>query len=200
MVPDYTWQLNQIVQALNRPAMPTWLIAVLSASLGVFGGMMGKFFETWLQGVNQRRAMRRVLYKDIAYSFGPMSVIMAPREYEVHDAYTWRREQLKAQIRFTGEDYIASHREVFFQLDEHPAFTQLYLSLHQVLDSPKEMHVNAGRSMWLLGRYLYNNELRAPEFLKHLGDTPGSEFVRSFIDQYKESLEKVRQMEEDGNV
>jgi len=44
MQPNYSEQLKAIVAALNHPTTPAWAIAVLSAILGMIGGISPKRF------------------------------------------------------------------------------------------------------------------------------------------------------------
>jgi len=44
---DYGPQLEEIVKALNRPSTPTWLIAIISASLGFLASVLSQVFQHW---------------------------------------------------------------------------------------------------------------------------------------------------------
>jgi len=63
--PDYTAQLNQIVQALNHPTTPAWIIAALSAALGLISGIFAQLVLVRINDAYQRDRMRRVLYTDL---------------------------------------------------------------------------------------------------------------------------------------
>jgi hypothetical protein len=65
MPPDYSKQLDAIVAALNHSATPAWAIAVLSALLGMIGGIFAQTVLLRVTDRHQRNRMRRVLYTDL---------------------------------------------------------------------------------------------------------------------------------------
>jgi hypothetical protein len=69
MAPDYSRQLDAIIAALNHPATPAWIIAVLSALLGMVGGIFAQVILLRVTDRHQRNRMRRVLYTDLGGYF-----------------------------------------------------------------------------------------------------------------------------------
>jgi hypothetical protein len=136
MQPDYSEQLKAIVAALNHPTTPAWAIAVLSATLGMIGGI---FAQTILLRVNdryQRNRMRRVLYTDLGgYLF--MYSTLADQHCKGETKLAWQQDQFEKRIRFSGEDFLRRQPDIYMQLIEHRAAEELYLWLQHMVDKTK---------------------------------------------------------------
>jgi hypothetical protein len=68
--PDYSRQLTAIAQALNRPAMPVWLVSLISAGLGATAGVLAEPLKTrvklWADIHHLRKELRRALVRQEA--------------------------------------------------------------------------------------------------------------------------------------
>jgi H+/Cl- antiporter ClcA len=73
MQPDYTSQLEQIVKALNRPSIPTWLIAIVSAFLGFLASVLSQIFQHWYSEHKARSKMRMIIYSEIGAMYPSLS-------------------------------------------------------------------------------------------------------------------------------
>jgi hypothetical protein len=62
---DYTSQLEQIVKALNRPSILTWMIAIMSAFLGFLVSILTQVFQHWYCERRARSKMRMIIYSEL---------------------------------------------------------------------------------------------------------------------------------------
>jgi len=104
---DYTSQLEQIVKALNRPSIPTWMIAIMSAFLGFLVSILTQVFQHWYGDRRARSKMRMIIYSELGSMYSHL--------VHFHDVKTrlpeqegieWRKKQLKEHfLKFDGEKY-----------------------------------------------------------------------------------------------
>jgi hypothetical protein len=80
----------------------------------------------------------------------------------------WRKKQLKEHfLKFEGENYAESHKEVFIQLKERSTITQLYSAIREVFGPEEEygFFLNSGLAIEILEDCVRLNDLPA-EFVK----------------------------------
>ena len=66
---DYTTQLQEIAKALNRPSIPTWLIAILSGLVGFLASVFSQVFQHWYAERSAQNRMRMIVYSEIGSSY-----------------------------------------------------------------------------------------------------------------------------------
>lgn len=151
---DYTPQLEQIIKALNRPTIPTWLIAILSALLGFLVFIPTQLFQHWYADRRARSKMRIIIYSELGsmYSnlvhfYGVGTELPEDRDIE------WRKKQLKEKfLKFEGEKYADENKDVFFALKERSTITSLYSAIREVFGPEEEygFFINAGLAIEII--------------------------------------------------
>jgi hypothetical protein len=137
--PDYTEQLKAIVVALNHPTTPSWLVAVLSAILGMISTVL---VQTILRTANerlQRNRMRKVLYNNLGDYFMFVYSTLTNQGYSREQQLAWQQEQFEKRIKFSVEDFLNKQPDIYMQLPEYRVAEELYLWLHHTVNKT-EMH------------------------------------------------------------
>jgi len=107
MEADYTKQLMEIVQALNRPTFPPWAAAALSAGLGFFGGTSTQLFMAWFNVRRQRYYLRKVLYADLGEKFLSLHRVVFPKLHENPNGIGAFGFQAREHARKTPDLYLS---------------------------------------------------------------------------------------------
>jgi hypothetical protein len=151
---DYTPQLEQIVQALNRPLVPTWLIAIMSALLGFFVSIFSQVFQHWYSEYRARRKMRMIVYSELGAMYSNLvhfyNLKTHPPEQE---DIAWRKKQLNERfLKFEGEKYAEDHKDVFVQLKERSIIVQIYSAIREVFGPEEEygFFINTGLAIEII--------------------------------------------------
>jgi hypothetical protein len=142
---DYSQALNQIVEALNRPTIPQWEIAIIGALTGGLGAIFVQLFLRWFENHSKRRDMRRAICCDLVEMFWALYWIQgqplgAGETGETHRL--WQEQQVRGIIRFSVEKFAHDNPSIYFRLAERGAAETIYRALHQLLDSPNWLQTN----------------------------------------------------------
>lgn len=151
---DYTPELDQIVRALNRPSIPTWFIAILSAFLGFFVSAFTQVFQHWYSEHRARRKMRMIIYSELGDMYSNLVHFQNVKigKSEQGDI-AWRKKQLKERfLKFEGEKYAEDHKDIFIQLKERSIISGLYGAIHEVFGPEEEygFFINAGLAIEII--------------------------------------------------
>jgi hypothetical protein len=169
---DYTSQLEEIAKALNRPCVPTWLIAVISGLLGFLASILSQMFQHWYGEHRACAKMRMIIYSELG--------TMYSRLVQFHDVKTslperedieWRKRQLRELfLKFEGQKYAEDHKDVFIQLRERTTITELYSAIREVFGPEEEygFFLNSGLAIEII------------EDCVRLNDLPGK-FVKRYM-------------------
>jgi hypothetical protein len=151
---DYTPQLEQIVKALNRPSIPTWLIAIMSAFLGFIVSIFTHVFQQSYIEYRARRKMRMIVYSELGAMYSSLVHFykVKTRSPEQEDI-AWRKKQLKERfLKFEGEKYAEDHKDVFVQLKERSTIAAIYGAIRDVFGPEEEygFFINAGLAIEII--------------------------------------------------
>lgn len=172
---DYTSQLEEIAKALNRPSTPTWLIAIISASLGFLASVLSQLFQHWYGERRARSKMRTVVYSEIGAMYSHLAHFYDIKTHlpEKEDI-EWRKKQLRERfLKFEGEKYAEEHKDVFVGLKERSTISQLYSAVREVF-APEEEYgffINAGLAIELIEDYVRLNDLPSRFVKCYMNDT-----------------------------
>lgn len=164
--PDYTHQLDQIAAALSHPALPTWLIAILSAGLGFLASIAAQICQHAFGEVVSRRRMRRVIYPDVAamYSY-------ARHFADLEAGESWKRERLEKLFEFRGEKFARDNPTAYYNLREYPHLDVIWGALRAPLaEKDFDFNINCGLAAEII------------ENCVALGQIP-SKFIRQYSGQ-----------------
>jgi len=141
-MPDYTKHLDEIVRALSRPATPAWLIAALSAVLGLVGALVGQALQMLATDAYRRSKMRRVLYTDLAETFFAVDAIESFPAMSQPQMFQRREQEFQRHLKFDGERHLKANQETYIQLPERLPAESIYGCFHRILDGPDSNQVN----------------------------------------------------------
>lgn len=188
--PDYSHQLEEIAKALNRPPMPQWEVALISAVVGALFTLavqfLLKWFDNWWEIQREIHKIRRALYRDLLTKFQGVEDIMAFTELEEPALSVSKKEQLKACLDFDGEAYLKG-QDVYMQLPERGAAKSLYAAYHRIVDDKKGLDVNVGRAKRLLAYLVEKNHLRRRYIKKFLGKAEAKRLLKRLHAIYENS-------------
>jgi hypothetical protein len=149
MQADYTQQLNAIVKALNRPATPTWIIALISTGFGVLGAFIG----LWLGDFYKRYKLRRLLYRELVGMFSVVDDTLGHTFVEnEHDQYKWQGDQIRTYLSFSSQEYMKANQDLYVSLAEHATAEMLYGRFHAIVDNSHSFSINTGLALRLFSR------------------------------------------------
>ena len=117
MQADYTSQLKEIVRALNRPSIPTWLIAIMSAFFGFLASALSQIFQHWYSDHRARSKMRMIIYSELGAMYSSLVHFhdLNTRLLEQEDV-EWRKKQLRERfLKFEGEKSLRTRRMCLFR-------------------------------------------------------------------------------------
>jgi hypothetical protein len=182
MQPDYTLQLEEIVRALNRESIPTWLIAITSAFFGFLASVLGQIFQHWYGEHRARSKMRMIIYSEIGAMYSQL-VDLQPdmvSEPPTQQDFDWRKLQFRIRFlnyqgekyaeKFEGEKYADDKRDVFIQLKERSTIISIYSAIRDVFGPEEEYGflINSGLAIEII------------EDCVRLNDLPGK-FVKRYM-------------------
>jgi hypothetical protein len=194
-MPDYTKQLEEIVRALSRPAIPAWLVAIISSILGFAAAVLLQFVQQWFK----RERVRRVLYQDLEDLFSNVEAIMESREIEESQRWAWQRDQLKTHVAFKGEKYLRANEDVYMELSERPVADTVYAYFHDALDGLDSMfHSNWAIARQVFARAVYEDRLKRHCFRKFIGKKRADRLYNRCKAIHEESQRKLEAMGLDG--
>jgi hypothetical protein len=172
---DYSSQLEQIVKALNRPAIPTWLIAIMSTFLGFLLSFLTQIFQHWYSEHRALSKMRMIIYSELGAMY---SKLVHFHDVKTHlpeqEDIEWRKKQLRERfLKFEGEKYAEGHRDVFIQLRERSTITELYSTIRDVFDPEEEygFFINSGLAIEIVEDCVRLNDL-PDKFVKRYMNGP----------------------------
>jgi hypothetical protein len=171
--PDYSQQLDQIVNALNRPGLPTWVIAMLSATLGFLASVLSQLFQHRFAEVVSRTNMRRVIYPDLGsmYSNANHFLHLETTQTDREQWDRWRRTRLASFLRFEGERYAHENRATYLQLAEYPHLDNCYSALHSALaDDEYGFDINCGLAVEIIEDCIRLGWIPAKYIKKYMGE------------------------------
>ena len=199
MPPDYSEQLKAIVVALNHPTTPAWLIAVLSAILGMIGGI---FAQAILLRVNDRyfrNRMKRVLYTDLGDYFMFIYSTLTDQNYSGDKKLAWQEDQFEKRIKFSGEDFLKKQPDIYMQLSEHRAAEELYLWLHHTVEKTKMGCSNSGMFCQIFSEYVVEGYLTEKCF-KQYGGSARTAGLMVKVREARAEVKRVEKLVADGVI
>jgi hypothetical protein len=164
--------LHAILTFLSQ--LPVWFTSTFSAILGAVAGIFSGFIGKWVvDDFGRRRAMRRVLYRDLAQMFFAVEMTMDAEPSAIGvlpaDPLTWRQGELRKFLFFHGEQYCLGNPEIYIQLPERFAGMTLYRLFHGILDDPAEaVPFNARSVTRTFAHYVHIGVLRRKYFQRFL--------------------------------
>lgn len=182
--PDYSHQLEEIAKALNRPSIPSWLVALISALVGAVFALAGqlllKSFDNW-RGIHN---MRRVLYRELITMFQMLDASMG-----YTGLFSERNELLQSALKFSGEAYLKAHQDVYMQLPEREAAEVLYAAYHKILDheSSDAREHNWELAKRLLAQFVETDQLPRRYIKKFLGSAETEQPLKKLHAIYEDS-------------
>ncbi|MGA2672641.1 MAG: hypothetical protein ABSE99_05375 [Terracidiphilus sp.] len=160
---DYGPQLEEIAKALNRPSIPTWLIAALSAFLGFLLSILNQIFQQWYSEQRALRTMRKIIYSEIGSMYSNLLHFYNLKTNSPEDKdIEWRKKQLRERfLKFEGEKYAEDNKEVFFQMEERSTINDLYSAIHDVFGPEEEygFFINAGLAIEVIEDCVMSHDL-----------------------------------------
>jgi hypothetical protein len=142
--PDYTQQLAEIVQALNRPSTPTWLVAVIGSAVGATGAIAAQILRAWYDEHRANTRMRRRLYTDLADLFLKADFFRSLS----HETEEWRQSQFKHHLHLNAIENIIRTPDVYLEQYERRSAEMLYISFKRIIEDPQDETVRTALSMF----------------------------------------------------
>jgi hypothetical protein len=183
MQADYSKQLTEIVSALNRPAMPTWIVALIGAGIGALLTFSGQMLIRFVENSWEIRKFRRVLYRDIAAMF--FAVAHAEHFNSEKDA----REVIGMELHFDAEEFLKRDQKIYMQLSERVVANEIYARLHQVLPTEHSVRSQAYGAAVHIARQIWDRKLKVKQFKRFL-DKPD---LQTLLTQSKEIYDDYNQ-------
>ena len=197
--PDYTEQLKAIVAALNHPTTPSWLIAALSAILGLVSGIFVQTFSRMTNERIQRNRMRKALYTDLGGYFMFIYSTLANQGYSRDQQVVWQQEQFERRIKFSVEDFLKKQPEVYMTLLEYRAAEELYLWLHHTVDKTQTHCSNPDMFCQIFSEYVETGALAEKYFEKYGGKEHTAKLMAK-VRESRELIEKVKKLAASGHI
>jgi hypothetical protein len=199
MQPDYSEQLKAIVVALNHSTTPAWLIAVFSALLGVMGGIVAQTILLRISDRYQRNRMKRVLYTDLVGYFLFIYSTLTDKHYTGEMKLKWQQQQFEQRINFSGEQYMQKQPDIYMQLGEHRAASELYLWLHHTVDKTLTSCSNPDMFCQIFSEYVAEGYLSEKCLKKYGGDEQAAK-VMSKVKEARALLENIKKQVATGAI
>jgi hypothetical protein len=188
-MPDYSKQLAEIVQALNRPSWPAWEVALFTSLLAFTFGLLGQFALMRMTDRYRRGQLRAHLYRDLAGLFFCVHRIMdvKPEQIPWEDKAGWIKDQLKRQLLFRGEKECLDNQRLYMQLRERICSDELYARFHRIVDEleqgPGAVNINTRGALRTFASYVHQGELEEQCFTKYLSKQLANSFL-IVLDEY----------------
>lgn len=138
MVADYSKQLTDIANALNRPTTPTWLVAGLSVLSGSLLSLAAQWYLLRANDSYKRHKMRRILYAELSSLYESSRsnfnhILKISRQPNVPGGFDEAAllRNLKSSLHFRGQEYAVSNIETYLQLEERNSLESLYIFFKQ---------------------------------------------------------------------
>jgi hypothetical protein len=191
-MPDYTEQLRQIAAALSRPGMPVWVVAVLSAFLGLVGGLLLRQLEQWLTDLRQRKQLRRILYVDLFRTFDLVERVLSDQSGNTN-------ENLKVHLKLLGDNKLRENLAAYMQLPEYATAESVYTFFHRALDPVTTLGFVVFTNLfsdWAIARQVFaeavtSGELRRKYFDKFIGK-PAAERLTAKCKRIHDDTQRAR--------
>jgi hypothetical protein len=180
MPSDYSPQLEEIVKALNRPSIPTWLIVIISASLGFLASILNQVFQHWHTDRRARSTMRKIIYPEIGAMYSSLVHFYhvktgLPEQKDVE----WRKRQLREHfLKFEGEKYAEENKSVFIQLKERSTINEIYGAIREVFGPEEEygFFINSGLAIEVIEACVAQTDLPV-SFVKRYMNAPDAKAI-----------------------
>ena len=154
MQADYTAQLQAIATALKQTEpwwRNAWLLAALSATLGVVGGFVGQI----LQAIYQTRVVRRTLlsigYGYVGQLLAALDVLLSSPGYGQH-----HNEALGIVLPIVPDDYARAHFDVYATLEESVVFDAIFAMGRKLLTGSEEYNYIDGTVQAIVLHFIAN--------------------------------------------
>jgi len=186
--------------ALNHhPTTPSWLVAVLSAILGMISTVL---VQTVLRMANerlQRNRMRKVLYNNLGDYFMFVYSTLTNQGYSREKQLAWQQEQFEKRIKFSVEDFLKKQPDIYMHLPKYRAAEELYLWLHHTVDKT-EMHCsNPDMFCQIFSEYVEAGYLAEKCFEKYGGKDHAAKLVAK-VRESRELVEKLKKLAASGKI
>jgi hypothetical protein len=198
-LPDYSSQLNQIVTLLNRPVIPGWVIAALSAVLGMLGGLLGQIVLLRVNDRHQRYRMRRVLYTDLGGNFMMVYSTMMDNEFKGDEKARWQQLQFESSIKFDVENYLKQKPDVYMQLTEHYSANELYYWLHNIINRVNRNVSNPGMFCQIFAEYVVEGRFKEKYFRKFDGPEKAARMM-TLVAEVNKQVAAVKEAVAEGKI
>jgi hypothetical protein len=192
---DYSEQLKAIVQALNRPATPGWLIAIIGAITGVVLSVLSQLLLRWFDRFTKRRDMQRMLYIDLVEMFWAVDWIGTRPEGTDETPETfraWQKIQINSLLKFTAEEHAKRNPDIYMQLKERGAAEMIYRHLHQLVDEPNWLSTNLSFILTIFSSHLQEGFLSAKVLQRALGKERATKLMLKTAEIYKTDQEAIK--------
>jgi hypothetical protein len=136
--PDYTQQFAKIIEILGRRQTPQWVWLVV----GWFLGIASSVVVGWMNGIKERRKLRRMLYREMARNYWQRS-LMRNRLMTIQRGQRLIQDNPKDVLEFGAFEHAKSKRDVFESLKEVADIEAMYEQFHrsEKLSSEKQRTV-----------------------------------------------------------
>lgn len=188
-MPDYSKQLAEIVQALNRPSWPAWEVALFTSLLAFLFGLVGQFFLMLMTDRYRRRQLQAVLYRDLAALFFRVHMIMdmKPEQIPWDDKMAWIKDQLKRGLLFRGEKECVDNQRLYTQLRERTDGETLYASFHRIIDELETgsgaININTRSALKTFAMLVREGELQ-PKYFRRFLRKKSADRLLMIVDEY----------------
>jgi hypothetical protein len=172
---------------------------VLSAILGMIGGIFAQTILLRLNERYQRDRMRRVLYIDLGGYFMFIYMTLTSEHYSGEKKLAWQQDQFEKRIKFSVDDFLKRQPDIYMQMPEHRAAEELYLWLHHTVDKTKTGCSNPDMFCQIFSEYAMDGVL--PEkYLKRYGGKEQTAKLMAKVRESREILEGVKKLVEKGII
>jgi len=137
-------ELQRIADALSRTPpwwQHPWLLASLSATLGVIGGFVGQILLLRFTAFTKLRKMRTMVYADIISVVAVVDTMLRfpfeiPSNVPLGEAQNERLEHFKLVMPRLSDDYIKANPEIYFSLPERIPSDSLHAMHNHLVSEP----------------------------------------------------------------
>lgn len=197
-MPDYSKQLAQIIQALNRPSWPVWEVALFTSLLAFVFGLLGQFCLMLMTDRYRRHQLQAVLYRDLAALFFRVHMIMdmEPEQIPWDDKMAWIKDQLKRGLLFRGEKEFIDNQRLYTQLPERTDGETLYARFHRIIDEletgPAAINMNTRSALNVFALLVHEGELQ-PKYFRRFLRKKSADRLLMIVDEYSQKQKRLSQ-------